>query len=61
MAKINKVSAFIAYTKAQEAGDNEKANEMKNILGDFIALEIQQDEPFKEYEMKRNEKKLFMI
>jgi len=61
MAKINKISAFIAFTKALESGKDETVKEMKSILGDMIDQEIRQDEPYTEYVMERTQKKLFMI
>lgn len=61
MAKINKISAFIAFTMALESGKDETVKEMKSILSDMIGQEIRQDEPYTEYVMERTQKKIFVI
>lgn len=61
MAKVNKVSAFVAVTKALEAGKNDDVKKMQKILSESIEKEMKHNESFKEYKMTSNEKKLFMI
>lgn len=61
MHTVDKVSAFIAVTKALEAGKEKEAKEMKKIISDSIEKEIKYNESFTEYQVNSNQKKLFMI